>query len=124
MEKYQDQVQFVIVYVMEPHPVGSQSPYSYEEWVLPYSYDTEDNPVTQPQTYEERVRLASMCARDAGITALVLVDEMINPVLRIYGPAPNLAYLIGTDGKIAEAQLWYNVDKMESALEQYISSLE
>ena len=124
MAKYQDQLHFVLVYVIEPHPAGSKSPYSEKEWTLSYSHDTEGNPVSQPQTYEERVRLASMCAEDAGITALVLVDEIFNPIWRIYGPAPNLAYLIGTDGKIIEAQLWYNVGKMESAIEQYINSLE
>ena len=122
MAKYRDQVQFVLVYIIEPYPVGTQSPYSYKEWALSYSYDEKGNPVTQPRTYDERFRLALLCAKDAGITATVLVDEITNPIWQIYGTAPNLAYLIGTDGKIAEAQLWYDVDKMERAIQHYLNS--
>ena len=78
------------------------------------------NPVIQPETYEDRVRLAVQCARDANMTALVLVDEMDNPIWSTYGPAPNLAYLIGTDGKVAEAQLWYDAGKMGAAIARYL----
>ena len=87
---------------------------------MDYSHDTEGNPISEPQTYEERVRLASLCAKDAGITATVLVDEISNPVWQVYGTAPNMAYLIGVDGKILESQLWYDVAEMERAIKQYI----
>jgi hypothetical protein len=121
MAKYRDQIQFIIVYVIEPYPVGSQSPYSYKEWILANSYDTQGNPIAQPQTYEERVKLASLCIKDAGITALVLVDEINNPIWQIYGPAPNLAYLIGTDDNVIEAQIWYNAAAMETAIDNYLN---
>ncbi len=120
MAKYLDRVQFIIIYVIEPHPAGAQSPYSDKEWMLSYSHDLEGNPIVQPKTYDERFRLAKKCAEDAGITATILIDEITNPVWQIYGTAPNLAYLIETDGKIAEAQLWYDVDKMESAIIDYL----
>jgi hypothetical protein len=120
--KYRDQVHFVVIYVVEPHPAGSASPYSGQEWTASYSQDTEGNPVGQPGTYDERAGLASMCAKDAGITALVLVDEMDNPVWQTYGPAPNLAYLIGTDRKVIEAQTWYDVSEMEASIESYLDA--
>ena len=123
LAKYRDQVHFVVVYVIEPHPVGSRSPYSDTERPSRNSYDTEGNPIKQPETYEERVRLASLCSQDAGITAVVLVDEPDNPIWEAYGPAPNLAYLIGTDGTIAEAQRWYDVARMESAIARYLKIL-
>ena len=44
----------------------------------------------------------------AAITAQILVDDMDNPVWETCGPAPNLAYLIGIDGDIVEAQEWYS----------------
>jgi hypothetical protein len=119
--RYGDKVQFIIVYVIEPYPVGSQSPYSYKGWTLSNSNDTQGNPVAQPQTYEERVKLASLCVKDAGITARVLVDEINNPIWQIYGPAPNLAYLIGTDDRVAEAQLWYDAGSMETAIKHYLN---
>ena len=120
--KYQDQVHFVIIYVIEPHPVGSVSPYSGQEWTGSYSQDTEGNPIGQPGTYDERAELASMCARDARITALILIDEIDNPVWQTYGTAPNLAYLIGTDRKVIEAQTWYDVGQMEAFIEPHLNA--
>ncbi len=51
MAKYRDQVQFVLVYVIEPQPFGSKSPYSDGEWQSLYSYDIKGNPV--PATKEQ-----------------------------------------------------------------------
>ena len=120
IDKYGDDVHFVVLYVTEPHPIGSPSPYSGEEWPLSNSYDNGGNPVRQPLTYEERVQLAALCVADAGITSLVLVDKIENPVWQVYGSAPNSAYLVDTDRKIMEAQLWYDVDEMEAAIERLI----
>ncbi len=69
---------------------------------------------------EERVKLASLCVRDIGTMALVLVDEMNNPVWQLYGPAANLAYLIDTDGMIIEAQAQYDVDRMERVIQRQL----
>ena len=122
IEKYHNQAQFVIVYGIESCPFGSKSPYYDTEWTNIYSYDTEDNPITQAQTYSERVSLASLCVEDTGITALVMVDTMDNVLWQTYGPAPNMAYLIGTDGEIIATQLWYNADLMESAIISYLQN--
>lgn len=56
------------------------------------------------------------------ITVPVLVDEMDNPLWCTYGPAPNIAYLIGTDGKIVTKQDWYNPEEMESAILAYLGN--
>ncbi len=55
-----------------------------------------------------------------GITVTVLVDEMDNPVRCTYGPAPNNAYFIGTNGKIIAKQGWYDPKQMEAAILEYI----
>lgn len=55
------------------------------------------------------------------ITVTVLVDEMDNALMCTYGPAPNIAYLIGMDGKIIAKQAWYDPEKMESAILAYPS---
>ena len=120
--RYRDRVQFVVVYVIEPHPFGSKSPYSDGEWQSIYSFDRKANPVTQPLTYEERVRLASECVKDTGMTSLVLVDEFNNLVWQIYGPAPNLAYFIDTNGSIIKAQPWYKASEMETAIKGYLDN--
>jgi hypothetical protein len=49
-----------------------------------------------------------------------LVDEMDNPVWCTYGPAPNIAYLVGTEGRIIIKQPWYDPKEMEKALIDYL----
>lgn len=120
--KYRDRVQFVLVYVIEPHPFGSQSPYANGEWQALYSFDVKGSPVTQPQTYDERARLAARCVKDAGITSLILVDELNNPVWQIYGQVPNLAYLIGSNGEVLEAQAQYDVRTMDDAIRSHLGN--
>ena len=55
-----------------------------------------------------------------GITVPVLVDEMDNPLRNTYGPAPNNAYLIGTNGRIVTKQGWYQPDQMEVDIDRYL----
>ena len=111
---------FINIYSIDAHPIGSTSPYSNREWSSLYSNDKEGNPVGQPLTYEERVELARKTAVEAGINVPLLVDEMDNPVWCTYGPAPNIAYLIGTDGKIIAKQGWYDPKLMEQAITSYL----
>ena len=111
---------FINIYTIDAHPTGSTSPYSNREWTGAYSNDKEGNPVGQPLTYEERVELARKTIAEAGIKIPLLVDEIDNPVWCTYGPAPNIAYLIGTDGKIIAKQGWYNPKLMEQEILNYI----
>ena len=99
-------MQFLVIYTREAHPVGSPG---------------EGDPLAQPVTYRERVKLASRMIAEEGITVPVLVDEMDNPVWCTYGPAPDIAYLIGTDGRIIEKQGWYQPQLMETAIVDYLA---
>ncbi len=105
---------FVIIYTREAHPADSQRQGR-------YSTDAEGNPVYQPQTYEARLELARKTVTEEGIEVPVLVDEIDNPIWCTYGPAPNIAYLIGTDGRIVEKQGWYQPELMEAAIEKYLA---
>ena len=111
----------MIVYTVEAHPAESDSPYFGEENLDSYSTDTEGQPVLQPGTYQERIELARQTAEDEGIKTTMLVDEMDNPIWCTYGPAPNIAYLIGTDGKIETRQDWYDPVDMETAILDYLN---
>lgn len=122
--KYGDQIYFFTLYVVESHPVGSDSPYTGKESLDSYSYDTLDNPVCQPKTYEERVALASLLIEDSNTTSIVLMDEIDNPIWKIYGRAPNIAYLIDTDCKIFKAQRWYNAESMEAAIQHILDTTQ
>jgi hypothetical protein len=47
---------------------------------------------------------------DLGVSLPVLVDEMDNRVWYTYGPLPNCAYLIDTDGEVLARETWFNRD--------------
>ena len=117
---YRDSAYFITIYVIEPHPSGSASPYSGEEWTGSASTDCEGNPVTQPQTYQERVSLALQMINELKITVPVLIDKIDNPLWSTYGPAPNIAYLISTDGIVIEKQNWYQPAEMKHIIEQHL----
>ncbi len=97
-DRYDDKIQFTIVYSSEAHP----------------------NELADPTTYEERVALAGQCIQVENINVPVLVDEMDNAVWCTYGRAPNGAYLIGTDGTIVEKQSWFDPELMEEAIINYL----
>jgi hypothetical protein len=58
---------------------------------------------------------------ELAITVPALVDEMDNPAWCTYGPAPNIAYLIGSDGRVVEKQGWYEPELMRTAIEAYLN---
>ena len=119
--KYGSEVQFILIYTIEAHPVGSASPYSGREWTGPASIDERGNPLTQPETYEQRVSYAAKAIEELGISLPVLIDEMDNPVWCTYGPAPNIAYFIGSDGIILEKQGWYEPQRMERIIQERLA---
>ena len=59
--------------------------------------------------------------KELEITVPILIDEMDNPVWCTYGPAPNIAYLIGVDGRIVEKQGWYQPELMQAVIEAYLA---
>ena len=120
--EYSDYIHFVIIYTIEAHPFNSPSPYSDEEWTTPASTDAEGCTLNQPANYEERTRQATQMAEELEITIPVLTDEMDNPVWCTYGPAPNSAYFIGTDGRIIVKQGWYQPELMKMAVAAYLTS--
>jgi len=116
-----EQVHFIFIYTIEAHPVGSPSPYSGKEWPESASTDEEGNPRTQPTTYKQRVALATEMIQELGITIPILIDEIDNPMWCTYGPAPDIAYLIGTDGVIVDKQGWYEPSLMVKAINEYLN---
>ena len=56
------------------------------------------------------------------ISLPVLVDEMDNRVWCTYGPAPDMAYLIDTDGTVLLKQCWYQPGPLEEAFKSYLSA--
>ena len=120
-DKYGSEVEFLVVYTIEAHPLGTSNPYSQKEVPGKYSRDPGGAPIGQPATYEERALLAIKAGEEDGILATILVDSMDNVVWSTYGPAPNIAYLIGMDGTVLLRQPWYDPKAMESAIKALLS---
>jgi hypothetical protein len=125
-DKYGNDVNFVILYVIEPHPHGQICPYTGNFWLnYPANFDINGQPLYQPDNYEWRVDQAkkmrsALIRADLHVSIPVLVDEMDNPVWCTYGPLPNGAYLINPDGKVIEKEGWYNPSDMEIAIKGYL----
>lgn len=86
-----------------------------------FSRDPYGLPIGQPDTYHKRTRLAEKSAEEDGILMTILVDDMDNAVWSTYGPAPNIAYLIGMDGTVILRQPWYDPKGMEAAIKALLS---
>ena len=108
----------MIVYIIEPHPHGQICPYAGNFWLnYEANFDFYGQPLYQPDHYEWRLDQAQkMKAALLSVDIPVLVDEMDNPVWCTYGPAPNNAYLIDTDGTVIEKQGWFDPGLMRTAI--------
>jgi hypothetical protein len=104
---YNGQLEVYIVYVVEAHPVVDVSPYSGQVWVT--SDNTNEGVLyEQPETYGERLEVIDSMLAKYTVNVDILVDGPCNNWWLNYGPAPNNAYLIDTNGKIFAKQGWYN----------------
>lgn len=147
---YGNDIHVITVYVIDPHPNASRSPYQRawpwdggnvtgwkEWWEYPTSIITDlgdegpwsNHPLFQPRTFKERVHQARSLVQHYGltdhpITTPVLIDEMDNPFWCTYGYLPNCAYFIGQDGTIVRRESWFapgfDLAPMKSAIEAYL----
>lgn len=127
---YGDSLHFVLVYVVEPHPKPPDvSPYRGSAWPLDYSN------YPQPTNYPGRVSNAKHIndAFALNSTFTILLDDLTphvaalgngnNPVWCTWGPAPNAAWLIGTDGNVELAQTWFDKPAMDAAIKKLLGSV-
>ena len=90
--KYQDHVEFFVVYVREAHPTDGWQSYSnvYGKCVVPAARELSRAWKSIPD-----------CSLDLHLHLPVLVKETNNHIYEAYGPALERLYLIGEDRKIA-----------------------
>jgi hypothetical protein len=117
-----------LVYVIDPHPYGQPSPYASVSNTNIYFNEGKDifgTEIKQPTSFAQRFDLATRMKTDLKVSMPVLVDGEDNSVWYTYGPLPNCAYLIGTDGKILYRETWFargennsvDASKMEAAMQ-------
>ncbi len=88
--QYKDRVQFLVIYIREAHPIDG--------WDMGSAYKIYD-----PQTIEERRKVAGMCAVGLQYGIRTYVDEMDDAVMAAYAAWPERLYLLGQDGRVAYA---------------------
>ena len=118
-QRFGDRIDACLLYVIDAHPADSVCPYTGTHWL------TEDNEreqvlVSQPVTLEERVALARRFIGTAGLEVAVYVDGMDNAAWDALGRSPNMAALVGTDGRCRLYQDWLMPAALTTALEAEI----
>src|SRR5918994_2198934 len=89
-EEFGDQIGFLTLYVREAHPGDRYA---------------------QPQTVDEKLRLAREYRNRDSIPWPVVVDDIDGTLHRALDAKPNAAYLVDIDGHIAQRVLWSNDER-------------
>ena len=115
-QRFQDRVEFFVVYVQEAHPTdGWQTDSNIADGVL----------FRQHRSYAEREAVAQSCSLDLHIGLPIIIEEMDNAIDEAYGAAPERLYLVGVDGKVAyqggAGPHFFNLDEWERAIEAYVA---
>ena len=104
---YGDQITTIIVYTPEAHPDIDPSPYF-------GAVNTGAQNIAagilyrQPTTYGERKAVLQEMLLDLQVDAPIYLDGPCNEWWNYYGPQPNNAYLIATDGTIYAHHDWFD----------------
>ena len=78
----------------------------------------------QPDSFEDRTKVAGQCAAALSLSIPVYVDDMKNTVATAYNAMPDRLFIVGTDGKIAyrgdRGPRGFKPDDMAKALEKLL----
>jgi len=120
VDKYGAKLNVVIVYVIEAHPVGSVCPYKGVEEVT--SENRRDDILRrQPTTLDERLDLAKEFKRYLRVDAPIYVDTLANHAWKAFGAAPNIAFLVDSNGIVAARQGWFEGAAMQKSIDRFLS---
>ncbi len=104
---YAGQLQVFVIYGVEAHPIIDVSPYSGQVWTTSAN-QTEGVLFEQPETYSERLAMIDTLLNHYTLIPEILVDGPCNEWWNHYGPAPNNAYLIDTNGVVVAKHGWFH----------------
>jgi len=104
--QYAADIKVFIIYTVEAHPTN-ESPYSGTVWITSQNQQ-QGILYQQPQTYGQRRSLVNTHLSQMNVMPTVLLDGPCNPWWSYFGPAPNNAYLINTNGTVFRKHGWFN----------------
>lgn len=110
---YGNQVNFVLAYTIEAHPVGPDfSPYS--DTVNTGFENLQDSVLfAQPVNYYQRKRMARRFSNLFAPAATLVIDGPGNEFWSAFGPAPNNAYLLTAEGVVYRKYGWMSHSKIQ-----------
>jgi hypothetical protein len=103
---YSADVNTAIIYVIEAHPTDT-SPYFGNINITSQNL-TEGVLLDQPNTYAERKALVDTLLQNYTVAPPVYIDGPCNEWWHSFGPAPQNAYLIDTNGVVMVKQGWFD----------------
>jgi hypothetical protein len=94
-----DKINIYIIYTYEAHPSVGEIPFM--DSPLADSFNHASGILyPQPETYGQRKAIAFDMLKNMQINVPILFDGPCNQWISHFGPSPNIAYLIGTNGEI------------------------
>lgn len=124
---YKSRIKFAMIYIREAHPTDG---WTFGEGVMAkivHSYTPQAHfNIPDPQTIDERRKIADKCQKTLQYEMITYVDDMDNLANRLYAAQPTRLYLIGTDGKVVYAgkpgPLGFSPSEFGGAIKQYLKS--
>ncbi|MBS1585375.1 MAG: hypothetical protein JSS82_07485 [Bacteroidetes bacterium] len=104
---YKDKLNIYIVYQIEAHPTDVAGPLS-DKIDLAMENVIQELEYKQPKTFGQRKAMTDTLVAKMGVKTTILIDGPNNDFWKLYGPAPNDAYLIDTNLVIRGKNVWLN----------------
>ena len=122
---YHDQVQFLMIYIREAHPVdGWWFGEGLPSFLMKRRYPQAATDVYDPTTLEERRKVAGRCEESLRYDIHTYVDEMDDPVNEAYAAMPTRLYLVGLDSRVVYAgglgPFGFKPAELKEAIEVYL----
>ena len=124
-EGYQDQVQFLSIYIREAHPIdGWWMGRRLTKGIIRKIFPRASMDHYDPKTIEERRAVAGECATALDYGIRTYVDTLDDQVNKAYAAWPTRLYLIGLDGRVVYSGGLGPYDfkpmKLKAAIEDYL----
>lgn len=119
-----NQIEVVVLYTTEAHPVGSPSPYSEGgklEWLTDRNI-VDKILVNEPQTLKTRLTRAHEYRDRQKIKSRLVVDNMSNEVWKFFGGGPNTGIFIDQKGHVVARQGWLKPSLMAGQIRRHFAN--
>ena len=72
---------------------------------------------TEHRSWDQKLQYAKACREQDGIETRLLVDGLDGAIHQAYGEMPNMAFIIGKDGKVVYKSMWTDHADIEAMIQ-------